>query len=54
MSRLVLFLIGVFTIVSCNSQTSTKKTATMNNVDDIYQKNIQDSVLTTGDRKSVV
>ena len=48
MSRLILFLIGVFTIVSCNSQTPAKSTATMNSVDYIYQKNIQDSVLATG------
>lgn len=48
MNRLILFLIGVFTIVSCNSQTSTKSTAAMDSVDDIYQKNIQDSVLATG------
>lgn len=48
MNKLILFLIGVFTIVNCNSQTPAKNTVTMNNVDYIYQKNIQDSVLATG------
>lgn len=48
MSRLVLFLIGVFTIMSGHSQTSTKNAATMNGVDDIYRENMQDSVLVTG------
>ncbi len=48
MSRLILFLIGVFAIVNCNSQSPAKSTATKNSVDYIYQKNIQDSVLATG------
>lgn len=48
MSRLILFLIGVFAIVNCDSQPPAKSTATKNSVDYIYQKNIQDSVLATG------